>query len=206
MYFTDGTLKKKDEACKVFKKKYLEKTIEAGYQDEEVERSLEDIKGLKRRLLQQEKLFQDFQERGIRSPDKPGKTYLFRDLSASASDPTRLLRKDWKLRGSIGHPHANQKDRISFISVKHQILEAMKQGYTKDEIKAGIIRSMHSASRLKNVLEMKSDWTYNAGQNIWPKCSISAKKPTPQANENHCLRPFIEKQVFRTCLSDLAET
>ena len=26
------------------------------------------------------------------------------------------------------------------------------------------------------------------------------KKPTPQANENHCLRPFVEKQVFRTWL------
>ena len=41
---------------------------------------------------------------------------------------------------------------------------------------------------------------YNRGQNICGKCSISAKKPTPQANENHCLRPFVEKQVFRTCV------
>ena len=43
-------------------------------------------------------------------------------------------------------------------------------------------------------------WNYNRGQNICRKCSISAKKKTPQANENHCLRPFVEKQVFRTWL------
>ena len=41
---------------------------------------------------------------------------------------------------------------------------------------------------------------YNPGQNIWRKCSISAKKPTPQAKGNHCLRPFVENQVFRTWL------
>ena len=42
--------------------------------------------------------------------------------------------------------------------------------------------------------------TYNRVQNIFGKCSIAAKKPTPQANENHCLRPSVEKQVFRTWL------
>ena len=54
----------------------------------------------------------------------------------------------------------------------------------------------------ENMLQ-KLKWTwinYNLGKNICGQCSISAKKPTPQANENHCLRPFVEKQVLRTWL------
>ena len=57
-------------------------------------------------------------------------------------------------------------------------------------------------------------WGHNSGNIVattmfniyWDNAQYQQKKPAPQANENHCLRPFVEKQVFRTCLSDLAET
>lgn len=86
--------------------------------------------------------------------DKQGMENFLRGLSGSR---TSLFRKEWKMKGLIGDPNANQKDRLSFTSVKHQILEARKQGYLEEEIVAGVIRAMHSSLRLKSVLEMKSD-------------------------------------------------
>ena len=79
-----------------------------------------------------------------------GNTYFsFRDLSdaGAISTATSLLRKDLKLRGCIGEPNVNQKDRLIFVSVKHHIYDAQRQGYTKDEIVSNIIRSMHSGSK-----------------------------------------------------------
>ena len=70
-----------------------------------------------------------------------------------------LLRKDLKLRGCIGDPNVNQKDQLSFVSVKHQIYKAQRQSYTEDEIVNSVIRSMHSGLRLKSILEMKSNLT-----------------------------------------------
>ena len=34
----------------------------------------------------------------------------------------------------------------------------------------------------------------------WDNAQYQQKKPTPQANQKHCLRPSVEKQVFRTWL------
>ena len=71
------------------------------------------------------------------------------------STATSLLRKDLKLRGRIGDLNANQIDRLSFFSAKHQIYEAQRQDYTKDEIAISVIRSMHSGLRLKSIFENK---------------------------------------------------
>ena len=58
---------------------------------------------------------------------------------------------------------------------------------------------MHENVRLAQN-QRKLGFSDNHVQNILGQCSISAKKPTPQANENHCLRPFVEK----ASLSDLS--
>ena len=60
-----------------------------------------------------------------------GNTYFpFRDLSdgGAISTATSLLLKDLKLRGCIGGPNANQRDRLSFVSVDYQIYETQRQG------------------------------------------------------------------------------
>ena len=91
-----------------------------------------------------------------------GNTFFpFRDLSDGGpiSTTTSLLRKDLKLRDCIGDPDSNQKDRLSFVSVKHQIYEAQRQGYSEDEIASSVISSMHSGLKLKSILEMKSKLT-----------------------------------------------
>ena len=73
--------------------------------------------------------------------------------------PQIPLRRDLKLRGCIGDHNANQNDQLSFVSVKHQIYEAQREGYSEHEIVSSVIRSMHSGLRLKSILEMKSNLT-----------------------------------------------
>lgn len=86
-------------------------------------------------------------------------TTTFRDLGA-VNDRTNILslsRKEWKLKGCIGDPNANQRDKVSFFSVKSQVGDAVKQGYEEEEIVSAVIRAMHGSIRLKSVLEMKKD-------------------------------------------------
>ena len=87
--------------------------------------------------------------------------FPFRDLSdrGPICTATSLLRKDLKLREYIGDPNANPKDQLIFVSVKHQIYETQRHGYTKQDIFSSIIRSVHSSLRLKSILEMRSNLT-----------------------------------------------
>ena len=87
--------------------------------------------------------------------------FFFRDLGDGDAflAATNLLRRDLKLRGCIGDHNANQNDQLSFVSVKHQIYEAQREGYIEHEIVSSVIRSMHSGLRLKSILKMKSNLT-----------------------------------------------
>ena len=62
--------------------------------------------------------------------------FSFRVLGGSAS----LLRRELRIRGCIGDP--SQKDKLSYISVKHQINEVRKQRYADSEIINSSIRAM----------------------------------------------------------------
>ena len=75
--------------------------------------------------------------------------FSLRKLGGSAG----FLRKDLWIRGCIGD--TSQKDKLSYISVKHRIHEVKKQGYADTEIINCIIRAMYSSLRLKIILEMK---------------------------------------------------
>ena len=70
---------------------------------------------------------------------------------------TSLLRKDFKIGGVIGN--AGQKDRLSFVSLSHEINDGRTAGYSKKEIIAGVLKSMASNLRLRNVLETMTDLT-----------------------------------------------
>ena len=59
--------------------------------------------------------------------------------------------------GCIEGANANHKDRLRFVSVKHQIHEAQRQGFTEDETASSVIRSMYSGLRHKSILVMKSN-------------------------------------------------
>ena len=74
-----------------------------------------------------------------------GNSYFsFRYLSP-VSTVTSLLCKDFILRGSIRDSNSNQKHRLSFASVEHQIYEPQRQGYTDNDIVSSLVRR-HPAS------------------------------------------------------------
>ena len=66
-----------------------------------------------------------------------GMTYMpfTRQLGSESLNQTSLLRKDFKIRGVIGN--AGQKDRLSFVSLSHQINNGRTAGYSEKEIVAG---------------------------------------------------------------------
>ena len=70
---------------------------------------------------------------------------------------TSLLRKELKLRGQIGEP--SQKDKLSYVSLMHQIEEAKSSGYDDDEIVSAVIKAMTPNLTLRNVLESLKDLT-----------------------------------------------
>ena len=70
---------------------------------------------------------------------------------------TSLLMKDVKIWGVIGN--AGQKDRLSFVSLSHQINDGKAAGYSEKEIIEGVLKSMAPNLRLRNVLETMTDLT-----------------------------------------------
>ena len=83
-------------------------------------------------------------------------THSLRELGY-LSQQTSLLRKDFKIKGVIGNP--GQKDRLSFVSLTHQINEGKSAGYSEKEIVAGVLKAMAPNLRLRNVLETMADLT-----------------------------------------------
>lgn len=49
---------------------------------------------------------------------------------------------------------ANQKDRLGFASVRHQIYEAQRLGCTEDENVSGVIQNMYSSLWFKSIFEI----------------------------------------------------
>ena len=64
---------------------------------------------------------------------------------------TSLLRKELKIKGQIGE--ANQKDKLTNVSLMHQIDEAQEAGYEESETVNSVIRGMIPSLTLWNVLE-----------------------------------------------------
>ena len=77
------------------------------------------------------------------------------DISRLYQDPASVLRKELKIRGQIGEPKA--KDKLSYVSLMHQINEAQGNGYKDSEIISAVVRSMTPGLSLRCVLETKSD-------------------------------------------------
>ena len=78
---------------------------------------------------------------------------LLRELNLKAS----LLRKELKIKGQIREAH--QRNKLSYVSLMHQISEAESQGYDEQEIVNSVIRSMVLSLTLRNVLETTPNLT-----------------------------------------------
>ena len=62
-----------------------------------------------------------------------------------------LLRKELKTKGLIGE--ANQKDKLTYVSLMHKIGEVQEAGYEESEIVSSVIKLMIPSLTLRNVLE-----------------------------------------------------
>ena len=74
-----------------------------------------------------------------------------RELNQRAS----LLRKELKIQGQIGEAH--QRDKLTYVSLIHQINEAQKAGFDESEIVNSVIRAMSPSLTLRNMLETTSN-------------------------------------------------
>ena len=68
---------------------------------------------------------------------------------------TSLLRKELKIKGQIGEAH--QRDKLTYVSLIHQINETQEAGYDGCEIVNTVIRAMSPSLTLRNVLETTSN-------------------------------------------------
>ncbi len=75
--------------------------------------------------------------------------------NAFGSSLRKALKKDFKIRGSIGMP--GQKDKLTFSSLAYQINSGVKKSYTEEEICDEVIRVCDGASPLRPILEGKSN-------------------------------------------------
>ena len=89
----------------------------------------------------------------VKLDDYPGKTdFTLTELGLSNAS---ILRKDFRIRGQIGE--SGQKDKLGWVSLKHQIKEAQLSGYSDKEIINGVINAMTPNLRLRNVLETSKE-------------------------------------------------
>ena len=75
----------------------------------------------------------------------------------SAMNAPPLFRKELRISGQIGEP--NQKDRLSFTSLNHQIEAALLRGYNETEVIEAVVRAINPGLRLRSYLENHSRLT-----------------------------------------------
>ena len=70
-------------------------------------------------------------------------------LLVELNQRTRLLRKELKIKGQI----ADQRDKLTYVSLIHQINEVQEACYDDSEIVNSVIKAMSLSLTLRNVLE-----------------------------------------------------
>ena len=78
-------------------------------------------------------------------------------LLGEVNQRTSLLCKELKIIGQIGEEH--QTDKLTNVSLIHQINEAQEAGYDESEIVNSVIRAMSPRLTLRNVLETTSNFS-----------------------------------------------
>ena len=84
------------------------------------------------------------------TPTKPKKCMKTEDLSSSS-----FLRREFKISGQIGEP--GQADKLTFVSLTHQIDSGIKRGYKETEIVDAVIRAISLHSSLRSYVETLKD-------------------------------------------------
>ena len=87
----------------------------------------------------------------------------------------RALRKDFKIRGSIGLP--GQKEKLTFSSLAFQINSGVKKNYPEEDICDEVIRVCDGSAPLRPILEGKTNLTLGSLRSIL-RSYFQEKDPT----------------------------
>ena len=79
---------------------------------------------------------------------------LLLKLAKTKPDPS-LLRREFKISGQIGEP--GQTEKLTFVSLMHQIDSGLKREYKETEIVDAVIRAISPHSSLRSYVETLSD-------------------------------------------------
>ena len=91
----------------------------------------------------------------------------------------KVLRKDWKLKGSIGRP--GEKEKLTFSGLAYQINQAEKKGYEDDDICEEVIKGV-TDDVLRSLLEGKTNLTLAKLRKLL-RSHFKEKDPTTLFNE-----------------------
>ena len=91
--------------------------------------------------------------------DNDGQGNNFSPILRELNLRTSLLSKELKIKGQIGE--ANQKDKLTYVSLMHPIDEAQEAGYEESEIVSSVIRTMIPSLILRNLLERTPNLSLN---------------------------------------------
>ena len=72
------------------------------------------------------------------------------NVSSASMQAPSILRREFKISGQIGEP--GQADKLTYVSLIHQIESAIEKGFTEKEIADGIIKSISPHSSLRNYI------------------------------------------------------
>ena len=74
---------------------------------------------------------------------------------AKTKSSSSLLRREFKISGQIGEP--GQTEKLTFVSLMHQIDSGLKRDYQENEIVDAVIRAISPHSSLRSYVETLSD-------------------------------------------------
>ena len=91
--------------------------------------------------------------------DNVGKGNNFSPILRELNLRTSLAKKELKIKDQIGE--ANQKDKLTYVNLMHQVDEAQEASYKESEIVSSVIRALIPSLTLINILESTENLSLN---------------------------------------------
>ena len=146
---------KKNSLVGIIEKLTLEESSEEKSTNENKNQQPDEENNTRGAQKQEDTTTRKTEEVKYKSEDGAGNIDFLKELGLLKK--TGLLRKELKIRGQVGEP--GQKDKLSYISLTHQIKNAKQAGYDEEEIVTAVINSMVPSLTLRSVLETTSNLT-----------------------------------------------
>ena len=90
-----------------------------------------------------------------KKPIQTPKIVVNESMNEESPSNTSLIRREFKISGQIGEP--GQTDKLTFVSLTHQIDSGLKRNYKESEIVDAVIRAISLHSSLRSYVETLND-------------------------------------------------